>query len=431
MLLDQTIARNRGLIEAAFSLHQDGVIPPGTKLIDLDAVAENARAMGVVARRLGLRVYIMTKQDGHNPHLAAAALAQRLDGLVAVEAMAAHRIHRYELPLAHVGHLANIPSHQVSGILDMEPRVITVYTQEMARAVSDAAGERDRVQDVYLRVSNPDEDGIARGIAGGWTEAECVAGARRILALPNVRVVGLTQHSCIDLCERDPLTARPTSAFFTMLRAKDALERELGLVDLRINCAGNTNVLNFETLARYGATDVEPGRALTGSAYFHALREMPERPAQVFVSEVGHRWDNDLYIFGGGFMYLETFRGELQPYRALIGRSLEEAHASAELLYRSAADYYGTCSDDPRARPGDTVVMAMHSQAFLERGYVAGVSGISRGAPKLEGLFDSACHALDECFQPRPLREVIESVAYVRKLYESLDRGTDSAEATV
>jgi predicted amino acid racemase len=422
LLLEQTLKRNPQLVEAAFELHQLGAIPAATHLIDLDAVAENARAMATAARAHGLRVYLMSKQNGHNPHMAAVALAQGLDSIVAVEAFAAHMTHRYEQPVGHVGHLANVPLGQVRQIAAMEPELVTVYSHEMAARFSEAAGELGRVQDILIRVTNPEDDGPVRGMVGGWTEAECVDAARRLFELPNVRLAGLTQHSCISYAsERDPERATPTAGFFTMLRAKETIERELRLDGLRINCAGNVNSITFGVLAGYGATDVEPGRALTGAAYFHALREMPERPAQLFVTEVSHRWQDQLYVYGGGFAWLETFGGGYAgPYRGLVGTGFAEAvDDPVELLFRGAVDYHGVCTDVARARVGDSAVFALHPQFFIERGYVAAVSGVSCGTPRVEGIFDSACHPLDEALAPLPLRQAIDSVASVASAYAS------------
>jgi predicted amino acid racemase len=409
------------MIEAAIDLHQAGSIPAATHLIDLDAVADNTRAMAEAARKHNLRVYIMTKQNGHNPHMSVVALEQGLHSVVAVEAIAAHVTKRYGLPLGHVGHLSNIPKRQVKQIIAMEPEVVTVYSYEAARNVSEAAQELGRVQDLYVRVANPDDEGLLRGMVGGWTEETCVAAVGKLLDLPNIRVRGLTQHCCINYAtQRDPTTAKPTQAFFTMIRAKEKLEKELGLEELRVNCAGNTNTITFGVLAGYGATDVEPGLALTGSALFHALLDMPERPAQLFVTEVMHQWNGETNTLGGGFAYLETFGegGYKDPYRALVGSTFEQAKdSSLDLVFRGVVDYHGVHVGEADPKVGDTAVYALHPQYLVERGYVAAVSGISRGEPKVEGLFDACCNPLDEEFQPAPVSEVLESLERVRRQY--------------
>jgi predicted amino acid racemase len=398
--ISRTLERNPELIRAAIQLHQDGTIPPATYVLDLDAIADNARAMADAARRLGLRVFVMTKQDGHNPYLAHVALAQGLDSTVAVEAIEANILHRFGLPLGHVGHLSNIPKHQVARVVAMRPNVITVYSYDAAKAVSQAAGTLGLTQDLYVRVNKPGDESFA-GMVGGWDESTALEGVGRLLDLPNVAVAGLTTHPVISYHETDAYNAQPTNAFFTMLRAKEQLERGLGLSDLRVNCAANCNTVTFETLARYGATDVEPGSAMTGSTQFHLHQDLPERPAQVYVSEVMHHWEGDVYTLGGGLTWLFA-PGEWAP-RCLVGSSFDEARDQVlEMRLKGVVDYFGVCAGvTPQPRIGDTAIFPLLlPQIFMNRAYVAAVSGISRDEPRLEGLFDSATNELDADFSP-------------------------------
>jgi predicted amino acid racemase len=402
VLLDTTLRRNPELIAAAIQLHQAGEIPPGSQVIDLDAVAENGAVTARVAEENGLRVFVMTKQNGHHPHMTRVLLNQGLHAVVAVEALQAFRINRDGFPLGHVGHLANIPRHQVAPIVAMEPEFITVYNTEAARRVSEAAGELGRQQNIYVRVSNPGDRGTFDATVGGWTLDECVEGVRSLLDLPNVTVAGLTQHCVVHYSdEQDPHKAGPSEAFFTMLRAKELLERELGLEDLRLNCAGNTNAITMPMLAGYGATDVEPGMSLTGCAWFHAWQDMPEKPAQVTLGEVLHRWQGELYSVGGTFNYVldDKMLGDLV---GLVGSSFEEA-TQQRAVFRTGGviDYHGVFGPPGTAgEVGDSVVVAFHPQAHAERGYNVTVSGISEGNPNVTGIYDAAVHPVDRDLAP-------------------------------
>src|ERR1700680_3710779 len=124
------LERNPNLVRAAIDLHQSGVIPAPSYVLDLDAIADNARAMAMVAHEWNLRVYVMTKQDGHNPFAGRIALEQGLDSIVAVEAIEANIVHRFGLPLGHVGHLSNIAKHQEARIVEMHPDGVTGYSYE-------------------------------------------------------------------------------------------------------------------------------------------------------------------------------------------------------------------------------------------------------------------------------------------------------------
>jgi predicted amino acid racemase len=419
MLYERMYQRNPNLMRAAFELHREGVIPTATYVLDLDAIADNGRVLAEAARRHNLRVYAMTKQDGHNPYVGRILLDQGVDSIVAVEAIAANVLHRFGLPVGHVGHLSNIPQAQVARILTMDPEVVTVYSYDAAKAVSDAALAQHKTQRLYVRVNRAGDESFS-GMVGGWPEQTCVEGIAPILGLPNVEVVGLTMHPVISYRNRDAYTAEPTDGFFTMLRAKERLERELGLRDLRVNCAANCNSATFATLARYGATDVEPGAAITGSSLFHVHQDLPERPAQVYVSEVSHFWEGDVYTYGGGLSFIHSVE-EWTP-RCVVGATFDEAHDRyMSFRLKGVIDYFGVCTIEGKLpRIGDTVVYALPlPQIFVNRSYVAAVSGISKDQPKLEGLFDSACNELDENFEPIPApvtRARVERVAqsYVR-----------------
>lgn len=411
MLLQRTLDRNPELVAAAIELHQSGAVPAGTYLVDLDAVAQNAALLADEARALGLRTYAMTKSYGRNPFVTGVALAQGLDSTVAVEPREIYAIRRFEQPIGHVGHLANVPLRETPAIIALEPEVVTVYTVEAAKAVSEAARARGRRQSLYVRVNRVGDE-IFRAFVGGWTEDECVDAIRPILELPNVDVTGLTSYPCISYSTTDVREARLNSTFFTMLRAKERLELELGLEDLRVNAPANNSVATLRMLAEHGATDVEPGHALLGGSLLHAHNELPEKPAQVYVSEVMHRWAGELYTAGSGMLYIEGYGGAHdRPERCLVGRTFEGAcEQPTTMIYRGHVDYYAVCEDVPGARQGDTAIYALHPQYFVNRAYVAAVSGISRGEPRLEMIFDWATNGLDESLQPVPPTWVVERV---------------------
>jgi len=419
-LLAKALDRNPAMVEAAIRLHQEGAIPPSTHLIDLDAVANNASVIAEAARRFNLAAFAMTKQDGHEPHMTRLVLDRGFDGVTAVEAMQAFRIHRYDFPLANVGHTSPLPRAEVERILAMDPQFVTVYTVEAARRVSEACVSLGRMQPLYVTVGRSGDEGTHPELFGGWDEAECVDGIRPILDLPNVCVAGIAQHVTIDYASQDdPYTARPTEAFFTALRARELLERELGLDDLRINCSGNCNAVTAGILASYGATDIEPGAALVGSGRFHALLDMPEIPAQVFVSEVTHHWGENAYAIGGGFGFVWDMGGTLAPFRGLVGRSLDQARRQQlEFVGPPWYDVFGLFRDPGRiASIGDTLLFVHLPQVIMERCYVAAVSGISAQRPNVEALLDSEGTLLDNDRNPASVDAARASVERVRRKY--------------
>jgi predicted amino acid racemase len=424
-LLAKALDRNPAMLEAAISLHQEGVIPPATHLIDLDAVADNARLIAEAARQFNLTAFAMTKQDGHEPHMTGLVLDRGFQGVTAVEAIQAYRIHGHGFPLGNVGHTSQLPRAEVRRVLEMDPQFVTVYNVEAARRVSEACVSLGRTQPLYVTVGSPGEEGTEAELFGGWNATDCVEGIRPLLSLPNIVIAGIAQHTTIDYpSQDDPFTARPTEAFFTALRAREQLEHALGLEELRINCSGNCNAVTAGILASYGATDIEPGAALVGSGRFHALLDMPEIPAQVFVSEITHHWTGNAYAIGGGFGFVWEMDGTLAPFHGIVGRSLEQAR-SQPLRFCGPPwyDVYGLFEDPGRAAEvGDTLLFVHLPQVIMERCYVGAVSGISQGRPKLEALLDSHGTMLDESRNPLSLEDARASVTRVRRQYRDAAR---------
>src|SRR6476661_4372953 len=139
MLLERVLERNPAMVEAAVRLHQDGQLPAGSWLFDLDAVAANARSIAAEARRLGLTTYLMTKQIARNPMVVALALSQGLDKTVCVDIQCLRLLHRYRIPIGHVGHLNQLPRDGVLEALETNPDVVTVFSVEAAQMVNEAA----------------------------------------------------------------------------------------------------------------------------------------------------------------------------------------------------------------------------------------------------------------------------------------------------
>jgi predicted amino acid racemase len=427
-LLAKALERNPAMLDAAIRLHQEGAIPPSTHLIDLDAVAHNASVIAEAARRFSLTAFAVTKQDGHEPHMTRLVLDRGFDGVTAVEALQAYRIHRHGFPLGNVGHTSQLPRAEIPRILAMDPQFVTVYTLEAAQHVSEACVALGRTQPLYVTVGRQGDEGTHAELFGGWDEAGCVEGIRPIVSLPNVFIAGIAQHTTIDYpSQDDPYTARPTEAFFTALRARERLESALGLDELRINCSGNCNTVTAGVLASYGATDIEPGAALVGSGRFHALLDMPEIPAQVFVSEITHGWAGNAYAIGGGFGFVWDMDGSLAPFRGIVGRSLEQARRQPlDFLGRPWYDVYGLFHDpEGTATVGDTLLFVHLPQVIMERCYVAAVSGISKQRPTVEALLDSEGTVLDTDRNPLSPDDARASVERVRRKYQV--EGSDAA----
>jgi predicted amino acid racemase len=394
--------RNPQLMEVAVKLHQEGRIPPNTWLIDLDAIAENARALSAEASRLGLTTYLMTKQYARNPYVSALALANGLHKIVAVDATCSLMADRYGLPVGHMGHLNQIPRHMVPHLVAMRPEVITIYNIEHARWIDSAANSLGTVQELLIRVSAPG-DTFFDGQEGGFNESDVPAVVEALSHLKHVRLVGVTAFPCVRYNHRADEESEVTPNLHTILRAA-ATMRRMGIEVKQINAPGNTSTMTMPLVAELGATHVEPGHALTGTTPNHAFfgAALPERPAYVYVTEISHHVGDRAYAYGGGLFYDGYQAGD--QVGALVGSSWEEAAANGvEYLHdiQQIIDYHVVFQPGNRCQVGETVLMCYRTQMQMTRSYVAVVSGLSgKSEITLHHLFDHASTALDAHFNP-------------------------------
>jgi predicted amino acid racemase len=417
MYLKRLVERNPALLETALTLHQRGEIPPNTWVIDLDAIAENARSLAREAQRLGLQTYVMSKQHGRNPYVNHVALAAGLHKTVAVDIQGALQMRRYGTPIGHIGHLTQVPRHQIADAVGMRPDVITVYNVEHAEWISAEARAQGIVQDVLLRVY-ADGDVFFDGQQGGFHEPEVPAAVARIQGLGGVRIAGVTAFPCVRYNRGSGDPADLTPNFHTIARAA-ATMRGLGVDVTQVNAPGNTSAITMPMLAEAGATHVEPGHGLLGTTPSHAFVDgLPERPAYTYVSEISHHFGGRGYAYGGG-LFQDIYDPD-HRYQALVGSTWEAAGANAVDYHREIEqiiDYHAVLEQGDRCRPGDTVLFGFRTQMQMTRSYIAPVSGISAGEPELHHLFDHADTALDSRFEPVPLDEVRQEVDRVVEQY--------------
>lgn len=216
-----------------------------------------------------------------------------------------------------------------------------------------------------------------------------VEAAREIGRLPSVRVVGVTSFPAL-LFDAEKRELVVTQNMRTIVEAAERLRRELGLEITQINAPGTTSAETMKTLAEAWATHVEPGHGLTGTTPWHAYEDLPEKPAICYLSEVSDVRDDTAYALGGGF-YIDPVIPDYQV-RALVGRTGEEAlgcRADASLMPLGGIDYYALLDrKSAKAEVGDSAVFGFRVQAFVTRAYIGVVRGISRGMPKVAGVYD-------------------------------------------
>ena len=389
MFLDILGRRNPDLVRAAISLHQAGAIPPNTYVLDLDAITRNARLIKKAADAAGLRIYPMAKQVGRNPLFVRTVARAGMPQFVCVDWMGAHLLAQQKAQIGHVGHLVQIPQSEADRVCAMQPEVWTVFNLEKAREVSAAAQRLGRTQDLLLRVVAAG-DTFYPSHDGGFELADVVEAARAISRLPNVRVVGTTSFPTL-LFDPGRKAVLLTQNMQTIAAAAEMLRDEAGTEITQINAPGTTSAKTMQMLAEAGATHVEPGHGFTGTTPWHAYADLPEKPAICYVTEVTDLRGDAAYVLGGG-LYVDPV---IPPYqvRAFVGKRGDEAlHrvADADLGSPAGIDYYGLLdARSARIEIGDSVVFGFRAQVFDTRAYVAPARGISRGTPKVAGIYDA------------------------------------------
>jgi predicted amino acid racemase len=389
VFLELTLRRNPRLVEQAIALHQAGRIPANCYVIDLDAVERNAGIIAHEAERHGLKTFAMTKQMGRNGSLCRAVVKGGIPAAVTVDMECARACRRAGMTIGHLGHLVQIPRSEADAAASMAPDFWTVFAHEKAKEASDASLRCGRVQRTLARIVAP-ADTFYRGHEGGFAAADVVAVADAIDALPGLSFAGLTSFPT-QLYDPESRKVRPTQNLRTLTKAADAL-RAAGRKGIEINAPGTTSTEILPMLAAAGATQIEPGHGLTGTTPLHAVEDLPESPAVVYLSEVSHLTGGEAFCFGGGFYIDPVF-----PDYALTAIVSREPTASRKALkpvvIPSAAsiDYYGMIDNgaEPQARVGDTVVFGFRPQAFVTRAYTVGVAGLSRGTPVVEAIHDA------------------------------------------
>ena len=380
MFLDQTIRRNPQLVETAFMLHQEGKILPDSYLVDVDVFLENARRLLQKAGQNHIRLYFMLKQIGRNPYLAKALVEMGYSGAVVVDFREALVMMENRIPIGNVGHLVQVPGALIKELVAYKPEVMTIYSREKAMEIEAAAAGLGCRQAVMLRVYG-DFDMIYSGQTAGfhldelketaiWMKTEC----------PHLEIKGVTSFPCY-LYDGEARDVLPTKNLETVKCAVEIL-KTCGIDIALINTPSATCCRTIDRMAEFGGNCGEPGHGLSGTTPMHAVYELEERPAVVYVSEISHNFMGNAYCFGGG----QYRRSHVKKVR--VGTSLGHSRELTVIPPTDESiDYHFGISEE--CAVGDTAVMAFRFQIFVTRSDVVLVKGIQEGCPGIVGIYDS------------------------------------------
>ena len=390
MFLRFLMAHNPGLVDFGIFLLERGLIEPDTYALDLDSIANNAVRLADISAKNGLALYFMSKHLGRNPEVARRVLEAGstgktggFRGMVAVDYREARLLHSAGLPVRHLGHLCQVPHGAWDAALEMKPDVITVFSPEKAKELSDAAQKRGIVQDILLRIRD-EGDIYYQGQEGGFPLKTLNETLDYTEKLNGIRVAGLTSFPCF-LYNEEQKKPLPSPNAHTLARGA-ALLRERGIQYSQINMPSCNSPATMPLAAKLGATHLEPGHSLIGTNPDNLVEAEPLKPAIVYMSEVSHHYEGRSCCFGGGYYRRGNLRHAL--VKTSSGPEETEAHAPSS----EAIDYHLQISRV--FPPGSPVCMAFRTQIFVTRSHVALIEGLSQSRPVLLGIWDSHGQAL-------------------------------------
>lgn len=378
MFLNKLLENNRPLVEFAQKAHFDGILLPDTYILDLDTIEQNARLLLDFGIQNNIRLYFMLKQIGRIPAVGRLLSKLGFAGAVCVDFREALTMIEHKIPIGNVGHLVQTPKAALESIILSHPEIMTVYTLEKAREISDICRRHGIYQDIMLRVID-DGDVFYPGQSGGFFIKELPLVLPQLRELKGVRPAGVTSFPCIEYDEKAGIF-KATHNALTVKKAAKLLE-DSGLRDIQVNLPSASCAASLELIASYGATHAEPGHSLTGTTPYHAAKgNGPEQPALLYLSEVSHNFGGKSYCYGGG----RYGRGHLENALAGIKQNkIIKAYAPpAENI-----DYH--IELDGSFEVSSPVIMCFRTQIFITRSEVAVVKGLSKGLPVIEGIYNS------------------------------------------
>ncbi len=390
MFLELLIRRNPSFVEAAMALHQQGYVPANSYVIDLDSVERNASVFQEEAGKCGLATFAMTKQVGRHSGFCQAVKSGGIDRSVAVDMNCAIACNKAGLPTGHLGHLVQVPGQEAEFAANiLKPDYWTVFSHTKAKEAATASCRAGRVQNLLARIQAKG-DTFYRGHEGGFDADRIVDVARQIDSLDGGRFAGITTFPAL-LYDHKTGTVQPTPNLATLQRA-DRLLKAAGYTDMEVNAPGTTSSVVLHALADAGATQCEPGNGLHGTTPLHAVEDLPEDPAVLYLTEVSHKHGGMAYCYGGG-LYIDPVFPKYQV-RSLVSSEptvCRSALRDVEIPDYSAIDYYAMIDASPPREPhsGDSVVFGFRGQAFVTRAFVVGIRGVSAGCPRVTTIENS------------------------------------------
>lgn len=384
MFLDKTIQRNRRLIDVTIDLHQKGILEPDTYVIDVDQVIENAKLILDKAKEIGISLYFMTKQLGRNPYIAKKLIEIGYQSAVVVDFKEAQVMMKHNIPLGNVGHLVQIPKHQLKKIIEYKTEVITVFTIDKLKEINEVCKELDIKQNVILKVYS-NNDIIYPGQDGGVHIDKLEEFILEASELDHIKVIGVTVFPAFLFNVQEELLEQ-TNNYQTGMKAVEILKQK-GLDITHINMPSTTCIHTLKMMENSPVTHGEPGHGFSGTTPIHAHLDLEETPSVIYLSEISHNTNNQSYCYGGGH-YRRS-----HVSKALVHNGETEKIVNVLKFKPDNIDYY--LQLDEKCDVSSSVIMAFRFQIFVTRSNVALLEHIHCENPKIVGIYDALGKRVD------------------------------------
>lgn len=356
-----------------------GNIRPDSFVIDVDMFLDNARKMLNTAQQYNLQLFFMLKQIGRNPYIAKKLIEIGYPGAVVVDFKEAQIMMDHQIPIAHAGHLVQIPNNMIDSIIRYGINNVTIYSVEKAKRLNESAKKANCYQNVLIRVVD-EEDFLYNGQHAGIHLKDILSFVEDLKKLKHLNFNGLTIFPGF-LFNHDNNNFGKTKNIDTLLKAKALLE-ENGITVNEVNIPSATCSKTIPSIAELGGTSGEPGHGFTGTTPGHAHLDLEEQPSIVYLSEISHSFNGNSYFYGGG----HYFRGHFEDALIINEKDEKSVHKVIPPDAESI-DYYVGLEGDQEI--GATVISLFRFQIFVSRSDVVLIEGIQEGKPKIVGIYDS------------------------------------------
>ncbi len=373
LFLKRLLDTNKSFVNASLDLYKKGLILPDSYCIDVDMFLENAKNILNEAKKYNINLFYMLKQVGRNPYLAKKLEDLGYKGAVCVDFKEVEVMMKNNLKLCNIGHLVQIPKNMLSRVIEYGVEIITVYSYDMIKEISNIALSLNKTQDIMLRILDENSE-IYPGQEAGFSVNEVKELIPKLKDLKGVKLNGITSFPCF-LYSPDEKCIKETNNLFSVLEVNEFLKNQ-NLYVKHINLPSVSTVENIKKIYSYGGTDAEPGHALTGTTPLN-IDSGVEIPAYLYISEISHVFKNNSYFYGGGYY----------PRGHMKHGYIDNKIVNVNNFNATNIDYY--LSLEGKYNIFDPIILCFRTQMFVTRSDIVLIEGIHSNNIHIVGIYNT------------------------------------------